>query len=75
MTSARLACSACPPGGLPAPTLPQVESLLAKADSLHDNFRLWITAEPHPGVPIGLLQMSIKVGGRQWVAGVAGVGG
>jgi dynein heavy chain len=52
-----------------------VESLLAKADSLHDNFRLWITAEPHPGFPIGLLQMSIKVGGRQWVAGVAGVGG
>ena len=39
----------------------QVEQLLSKAETLHDSFRLWVTAEPHPAFPIGLLQASIKV--------------
>jgi dynein heavy chain len=41
--------------------LNEVEAFLAKADALHDDFRLWITAEPHPAFPIGLLQMGIKI--------------
>jgi len=41
--------------------LSEVEQFLVKADELHEDFRLWITAEPHPQFPIGLLQMSIKI--------------
>ena len=41
--------------------LTEVEQFLCKADELHDDFRLWITAEPHPQFPIGLLQMGIKI--------------
>ena len=39
----------------------EIETYLLKAESIHDGFRLWITAEPHPAFPIGLLQMSIKI--------------
>lgn len=39
-----------------------LEDLLARVESsFHPDFRLWITTEPHPRFPIGLLQMSIKV--------------
>jgi len=41
--------------------LSEVETFLVKAEELHEDFRLWITAEPHPLFPIGLLQMSIKI--------------
>lgn len=43
--------------------LSEVESFLVKEENIHEDFRLWITAEPHPHFPIGLLQMGIKVGG------------
>lgn len=32
-----------------------------KVDSVHDEFRLWITCESHKKFPLGLLQRSIKV--------------
>jgi hypothetical protein len=41
--------------------LSEVEQFLLKAEDIHDDFRLWITAEPHPAFPIGLLQMGIKI--------------
>lgn len=41
--------------------LAEVEGFLTKAEALHDNFRVFITAEPHPAFPIGLLQMSLKI--------------
>ena len=39
----------------------QVEQLLLKSEGSHEAFRLWVTAEPHPAFPIGLLQMGIKI--------------
>jgi dynein heavy chain, axonemal len=42
--------------------LAEVEAFLTKEeDNIHEDFRLWITAEPHPAFPIGLLQMGIKI--------------
>ncbi len=38
-----------------------MEQLLLKAEGTHEAFRLWVTAEPHPAFPIGLLQMGIKI--------------
>merc|ERR1712078_680959 len=35
--------------------------LLNKEHDFHENFRLYITAEPHPEFPLGLLQMGIKI--------------
>lgn len=41
----------------------EIEQFLAKsgASSLHSSFRLWITSEPHPLFPIGLLHASLKL--------------
>lgn len=33
---------------------------ILEMESPHDNFRIWITTEPHNDFPISLLQMSIK---------------
>lgn len=42
--------------------LHEVETLLLnKEQQFHENFRLYITAEPHPQFPLGLLQMGIKI--------------
>merc|ERR1712195_64297 len=38
-----------------------LEGALTKMEEIDPNFRLWITSEPHPKFPIGLLQISIKM--------------
>jgi dynein heavy chain len=38
----------------------ELEDVMAKLDEIDPEFRVWVTAEPHPKFPIGLLQMSIK---------------
>eukprot|EP00919_Chromeraceae_sp_WS-2016_P024794 GHVR01058592.1.p1 GENE.GHVR01058592.1~~GHVR01058592.1.p1 ORF type:complete len:1591 (-),score=375.53 GHVR01058592.1:134-4906(-) len=39
----------------------EIEVLLNKVTEIEDDFRVWITCEPHNKFPIGLLQMAIKV--------------
>jgi len=39
----------------------ELEQTLVKLDDVHDEFRVFITCNPHPKFPIGLLQMSIKI--------------
>jgi dynein heavy chain len=41
--------------------LVELEQNMVKLEEIHSEFRVWVTAEPHPGIPIGLLQMSIKI--------------
>ncbi|KOO33042.1 flagellar outer dynein arm heavy chain gamma [Chrysochromulina tobinii] len=38
-----------------------IQKRATEPEDLHDEFRCWISAEPHPLFPIGLLHMSIKV--------------
>jgi hypothetical protein len=54
--------------------LTEVEQFLTKAEDLHEDFRLWITAEPHPQFPIGLLQVGALgcLPGGWWQLGGAG---
>jgi len=37
------------------------DTLHPKEKEVHEDFRLWITCEPHPEFPLGLLQMAVKV--------------
>ncbi|KAG2382014.1 hypothetical protein C9374_005806 [Naegleria lovaniensis] len=39
----------------------QIEDMIKNAENIHPDFRIWLTSEPHPKFPIGLLQMSIKL--------------
>lgn len=41
--------------------LKTLEKTLEKIDKPHKDFRLWLTTEPTPGFPIGILQRSLKV--------------
>eukprot|EP00961_Rhodomonas_salina_P275081 3716415-Rhodomonas_salina.1 len=41
--------------------LVELEQQMVKLEEIEPDFRVWVTAEPHPGIPIGLLQMSIKI--------------
>ncbi|KAI8922930.1 hypothetical protein BC831DRAFT_55734 [Entophlyctis helioformis] len=38
-----------------------LEKVLEKIDKPHKDFRLWLTTEPTPSFPIGILQRSLKV--------------
>jgi dynein heavy chain len=40
----------------------EIEEILNPKDRVvHEEFRLWITCEPHPNFPLSLLQAAIKV--------------
>jgi len=40
----------------------EMEDILnPKEKEVHEDFRLWITCEPNPEFPLGLLQMAVKV--------------
>jgi len=41
--------------------LVELEQSMFKYEQVDPEFRVWITAESHPDIPIGLLQMSIKI--------------
>lgn len=41
--------------------LQTLEKALEKIEKPHKDFRLWLTTEPTPSFPIGILQKSLKV--------------
>ena len=41
--------------------LKTLEKILEQLQNPHDDFRLWMTTDPTPAFPIGILQRSIKV--------------
>jgi dynein heavy chain, axonemal len=48
-------------GHLLIPFMKKLEKVLDQIQSVHDDFRLWITTDPTPNFPIGILQKSLKV--------------
>lgn len=38
-----------------------LEQNMGKMEAIEPDFRLWITSEPHPEFPVGVLQMSLKL--------------
>ena len=42
------------------PFMDELMDLVTETESVHEEFRLWITTEVHPQFPINLLQISIK---------------
>ncbi|KAL0220777.1 hypothetical protein RCL1_000631 [Eukaryota sp. TZLM3-RCL] len=43
--------------------LPELERIIFSLPSMkpHQNFRLWLTSDPHPKFPISILQLSVKL--------------
>lgn len=43
--------------------MPQLEKIVEQlqTDSVHRDFRLWLSSSPHPDFPISILQSSIKI--------------
>lgn len=43
--------------------MPQLEKIVEQlqSDSVHRDFRLWLSSSPHPDFPISILQSSIKI--------------
>ena len=39
----------------------EIETLVSPLNSIHEDFRLWVTCEQHPKFPLGLLQKTLKV--------------
>lgn len=48
-------------GHLLIPFMKSLEKILERIDDIHPDFRLWITTDPTPSFPIGILQKSLKV--------------
>lgn len=48
-------------GHLLVPFIKRLEKILEKIEKPHPDFRLWITTDPTPTFPIGILQRSLKV--------------
>ena len=42
--------------------LRELEKVLERISKPHPDFRLWLTTDPTPEFPIGILQRSLKVG-------------
>lgn len=41
--------------------LPTLERVFEQIEKFHPDFRLWLTTEPEPNFPVGILQKSVKI--------------